>query len=477
MSRFSEVFGLGLSQHELDFVDVSKEYDTPVYVDPYAIEISDDIWSAQASEHIRSFFREVLDAIRADDVERATNLMSHLHEPAETFLGISRLEPKGRGLGSQQAGDLIRAICTSEAYRTGILSDLSEMALYVEGIDRDKISDLTTNIIRGLLIEYTQQQCDLYNVAVRPYSGPPIWDMTRLNWVSRQVTLPFIDGSAVLLVPKYIVRRKLSLDSQEFYNKQITDFLVAENLRANSSLVQTLKGGKRKVYKKDVRAKAPKSKKLIAEFAYVHPELLELYKKIAKEHKAEATFNDEQDSITLTAACSNLASLYSKIPPGNTDADKYHNLVLGSLTALFYPDLIQPHKEWEIHGGRKRIDIVFTNASNVGFFAQRRDEATINANTVIVECKNYSNDLANAEIDQLLGRFDNNRGKFGILTCRSIDDRETLMSRLRDAASHGQGYIIALTDQDLVEMLRAKSNLKSEEVEATLYGKFRELLA
>ena len=32
---------------------------------------------------------------------------------------------------------------------------------------------------------------------------------------------------AVLLVPKYIVRRKLSLDSQEFYTKQITDFVAS----------------------------------------------------------------------------------------------------------------------------------------------------------------------------------------------------------------------------------------------------------
>jgi hypothetical protein len=60
MPRFSEFFELGLSQAQLDFVDISNEYDTRVYVDPYAIEIRDDIWSAQASEHIRSFFKQVL---------------------------------------------------------------------------------------------------------------------------------------------------------------------------------------------------------------------------------------------------------------------------------------------------------------------------------------------------------------------------------------------------------------------------------
>lgn len=166
---------------------------------------------------------------------------------------MSQGKPKGRGVGAGQANQLVIAIGNSEAFKTGILSDLSEMSLYVDGIDRDKISDLTTNIIRSSLVYYTNQQCQLYNIAVSDYNGPPLWCKQRSNWVSQVVKLPYIHDEPVLLVPKYIVRRKLSLDSQEIYNKQITDYLVAENLRASSSLVQVLKGGEKKVYKKDVR--------------------------------------------------------------------------------------------------------------------------------------------------------------------------------------------------------------------------------
>ncbi len=157
MPRFSEHFGIGLTQAELDFVDVSNEYDTPVYVDPYAIEIQDDLWSSQASEYIRTFFSEVLDALTNGDTDRAAALMSNLTEPRETFLGVSSDSPRGRGVGRGQALQLIAAIRNSRAFQSGLLSDLSEMALYVDGIDRDKISDLTTNIIRALLVEYTNQ--------------------------------------------------------------------------------------------------------------------------------------------------------------------------------------------------------------------------------------------------------------------------------------------------------------------------------
>jgi hypothetical protein len=474
MPRFSEYFSLDLSQHQLDFVDVSNEYDTPVYVDPYAIEIRDDIWSARASEQIRSFFKEVLAALRDQNTARAIGLMSHLREPKETFLGVSRGDPQGRGVGKGQAQQLIAAIRQSKAFASGLLSDLSEMALYVEGIDKDKISDLTTNIIRGLLVEYTQQQCEMHAVDTSRYIGPPMWDIGRSNWVSREVMLPRIQDQPLLLVPKYIVRRRLSLDGQEFYNKQITDFLIEENIRANSSLVQTIKG-QPKVYKKDVRKAQPKSKSFIADAVLAHPELLELYKEIAKSHGAMTTFDEQQP--TLTAVCASLATFFSEMPPGHADASAYHRLVLGSLTALFYPDLIQPHKEWPIHDGRKRIDIVFTNAADRGFFAQRRNDHKMNANAVIVECKNYSEDLKNSEIDQLIGRFDENRGKFGIITCRSVADPKALVSRCRDAAIHSQGYIIALTDDDLVTMLIAKSHLDDEQIEGLLHRKFRELLA
>lgn len=167
MPKFSQHFSIDLTEHELDFVDISNEYDTRVYVDPYAIEIQQDIWCEKASNNIRSFFLEVLQALRARNDARAIFLMSHLTEPKETFLGISSGEPKGRGVGRGQALQLISAIRRSKAFKTGLLSDLSEMALYVEGIDRDKISDLTTNIIRDLLVEYTAQQCSLFDIPTR----------------------------------------------------------------------------------------------------------------------------------------------------------------------------------------------------------------------------------------------------------------------------------------------------------------------
>src|SRR4029079_13781607 len=118
---------------------------------PYAIQIRDDEWSADCGDHIRSFFNEVLDALRTGNDARAIDLLGNLHEPNETFLGQSKGVPSGRGVGLDKANDLADALKKSRAFHTGLLSDISEAELFIRNIGPDMISDLTTNVLRGLL--------------------------------------------------------------------------------------------------------------------------------------------------------------------------------------------------------------------------------------------------------------------------------------------------------------------------------------
>lgn len=140
---FSRFFSLSKTQAELDFVNVDPERDTRVFVDPYALEVKDDQWSNRCADHIRSFFHAVLHAIRTGDDDRAMHLLSNLHESQETFLGLSSGIPRGRGIGSGNAEQLYAALAGSKAIQTGLISDLAEAELFIPGIGRDKISDLT----------------------------------------------------------------------------------------------------------------------------------------------------------------------------------------------------------------------------------------------------------------------------------------------------------------------------------------------
>lgn len=463
MRRFSQLFGINLDQPQLDFVDITPSRDIPLFLDPFAISIKGDVWSAECHAHITHFFETALSHIQSGREEEARMMLNGLGEPNETCLGYSSGRPAGRGVSGKQALDLYDSLANSQAAHSGLLSELADCDLFVEGIGRDKISDITTNIIRKLLIQYTQDQCRLHGIKLDgEHPSGRYWDMENRCWRSEYTELPVIDGRRIILVPKYSVRRTLALNAQEFYSHQILNFIQEEEMRRRSPLVRVLKSGEeRPPFKKTLRAKHPFSKDFIAHFAESNPQVLAQYKKLysqvtgAKGTLDNRDFDEDLDEGFFAHA---LQEELQAIPPGLENASTYHKFMVGALQFIFWPNLIYPHKEQEINQGRKRIDIKYTNAAKSGFFYRVHTAHKIASNWVMVECKNYSSDPKNPEIDQLLGRFSVNRGKLGILLFRNTDNRARLISRCRDAAQADNGFVIPLSDIDVFDYLELIKN-------------------
>ena len=95
----------------------------------------------------------------------------------------------------------------------------------------------------------------------------------------------------------------------------------------------------------------------------------------------------------------------------------------------------------------------------------------------MIECKNYSSDIANAELDQMNGRFGSNRGRFGIVCCRAIDDKELLIKRCVDFATAQKNYIIVLTDEDFKNTLQKFIEGDMDAFNKCLNDKYFELIS
>lgn len=197
MPKFSKAFGISKTQAELDFVDVPLQTDAWLFIDPFAIGQRVDSWSQQCHRTLVAFFQRVVDCIREGRLDEAQELLTHLREPNETHFGLSKNEPAGAGVGAKQARQLFDALKDSSAVRTGFLSSLEECELMIEGVGRDKISDLTTNIIRAHLVEYTQEQCKLHGVPMQTVALPPCFNPDALAWESRYAELPVWKGQAI----------------------------------------------------------------------------------------------------------------------------------------------------------------------------------------------------------------------------------------------------------------------------------------
>jgi hypothetical protein len=82
---------------------------------------------------VQDFFQTVLNAIKGGDHNKARMLLGQLREPNETRLGLSRGRARGRALGDQSARDVWEALRKSEAVQSGLLEDLEDTILMVEG--------------------------------------------------------------------------------------------------------------------------------------------------------------------------------------------------------------------------------------------------------------------------------------------------------------------------------------------------------
>jgi hypothetical protein len=60
----------------------------------------------------------------------------------------------------------------------------------IPGISLDKISDLTTNILRGELVKYTHSQCELHGVDLQQAATGPIFNLSTMRWEQQYVKLP-----------------------------------------------------------------------------------------------------------------------------------------------------------------------------------------------------------------------------------------------------------------------------------------------
>jgi len=481
----SQALGLNQSQPMFDFVDIDLYKDFPLYIDPIGFKNPRDEFAEKCQEDIQDFFDAVLKAIVAGNVAAGQQLLEGLREPNETHLGVSSDQPAGRGLGKEQAAQVLESLRRSPAAQSGLLTDLTDAALFIPGIGADKISDMTTNIIRRHLIEYTQQQFQVLNVdIVGSVPTGLLWDTGNGRWIDDEYDkIPVVEGQKILLVPKRYVRWRGGLQqaASHYYNNFVTNFIRDEELRTNGNLVEVIKSKKvtkRVVRKSKIKEKFPLTKDFLAEFSSKHPNEYKKFRTAYNRHHPigirtlveahGATFKEAEFDASLIATLQN-------IPPGRRTATAYHHLIVGILTYLFYPHLISPAIEREIDDGRKRIDLTFSNSAEAGFFKDRKDEAFTIAREVMVECKNYDDDIANPELDQLAGRFDPRRGRFGLMLCRSINDPDLVLHRCRDMFQAQRGIVIVLSDEDVIAMLRTAPIERGDMIQAYLRKRLREI--
>lgn len=202
LMKISEHFSLSLSPGErLPFLDVHVDKDNPIYLDPNRAIVSWPMFEAFV-ENMWTFREKTLDLLENPKKEaELQQLRSHLWEPNETCLWISKWLPKGKWIGEEKSLWLLEEVKKSKARKTKLLEDLQDTNLFIDWVWPDNISDMATNIVRKNLIDFTIQQCQaLWIKQIREFN------QTIRDWSKRKIgryILPFNKNTwkALLFVP------------------------------------------------------------------------------------------------------------------------------------------------------------------------------------------------------------------------------------------------------------------------------------
>jgi len=285
--QVSQLFTLGKDQSTLEFVDVEVTTDVPLFLMPSALlKMSDREWADNCVVLIKDFFQEVINRIKAEDYQKAESLLKRLeNEPNETHLGLSTRHSRGRSSNSTDSRNINERLVHGGAVERGLISELEDTALFIEGIAADKISDMTTDIIREKLIEFTQSMCDKYEIPMREeVDCGLIWDIGSHTWKPLVTKLPYAEEEPLILVPKELVRRALVYSYRSLYYRTILSYFQDQEMEFQQSLVEVLHDQEvKKPTKKDLSKRYPGKKGDVYRYASENPSFIDEYREIMED--------------------------------------------------------------------------------------------------------------------------------------------------------------------------------------------------
>jgi hypothetical protein len=145
-----------------------------------------------------------------------------------------------------------------------------------------------------------------------------------------------------------------------------------------------------------LQKKFPCTKEFLFEFSRDHPAVLRAYREHLKRLEKEGLSGVVADPDEALIVMALIDALHS-VPAGSAKAADYHRVMVGVVELIFFPQLLAPKKEREIHAGRKRIDILMENGARDGIFQRLHSVRGIPCSFVPIECKNYSTEIANPD--------------------------------------------------------------------------------
>lgn len=299
---FSDYFNVNKSAlKRYGAFDISMIGDLPLFIDPFRLFASNNPRYRQWHDQIVRYLKFLCEHAGSGAFSDGSSAHAYYSFPevSNIYMGYCKFGSFGKGLGAEFARGLLDKLGESfvDNQEAGDLGTFHVEKLRFIGarVGKDFISDLTANLIKNRLLDYTQafarrniasNLCGWFDVDHAEFDfGESVWKKKQY-WLPRDANKKDKKKNFVLLVPREILTRgELEISMSGFMDalKELPASVDNERLR------EKLNGLIEKVYKNNRRIALQKCAFACKDFISRHPEIIDCYIRWVERNRSVGT--------------------------------------------------------------------------------------------------------------------------------------------------------------------------------------------
>lgn len=425
--RLTDHNGITSPQSELDFAIPFFQEDIPLYLDPFLLWRSPSQQDQALHTSLVNAFNHLGYLVKKGRDDEARDILIKASECHEVGLGSSS-KRTGKRIGANKANEIIRIFHTIPHYQHGGFRHFEEIQFFVDGISKDRISDIACNFLKSFLIDFSIEQCASLGIPMRRHTVSDIYDYRTNTFKSENdVELPFDprDGKPLILVPKRWLRFTPWISYDDYFRNHCPQDDIAHEGEELSRVA-------------------------VLKFNRINYGVIDAYIKV-KERTFEDCKSDPLFSqLPILSAQRKFAAL-KKLPTGKiNNADIEYERILGELLpSLLYPQMDFAATQSRTESGATIRDIIFYNSQSDPLLQDLYND--YGSRQIVFELKNVA-EVSRDHVNQLNRYMSESLGRFGILVTRNPLKKARMQSTV-DLWSGQRRCIVTLTDDDIGQMV------------------------
>lgn len=287
--KFSDYFKISKDvMNEKGIYDISIVSDTPVFIDPFLLYVSNKPEYQNAHEQIMRYLLFLCKKVKTNENDKyLKQKYFYFKEPKQNWFGFSEYGNSGRGLNKDFADKFYINLKKHLSYiEDENFSHFEELIIFEEGFGKDSISDFTTKLILPFLLDLTEKFAEDYieeTLCNRFLIKKAYFDFEKEEWCDKEYYLPSYNNDFIILTPTDII-----VENDDFLSRNdLLRFITYSSVRIpDSRLREHVNEYLSKML--DDRLSKEEKKNLTDELLDEHPEIISFYTSEREKESDEA---------------------------------------------------------------------------------------------------------------------------------------------------------------------------------------------